>query len=139
MSPKLIILVEDDINLRQSIALILQRAGYLVTTTDCVYTAMDMIQSGTYHMIISDINIPETSDVLLPKILGLYPYMSVVILTDQSVSEIEEEDTLLSAHYLVKPIAPERLLDCVGKILGKKNNSNHNKSSSLLMNRNKLH
>ncbi len=36
MSPKLIILVEDDSNLRQSIALILQRAGYLVTTTESV-------------------------------------------------------------------------------------------------------
>jgi DNA-binding NtrC family response regulator len=125
MSPKLIILVEDDVNLRQSIALILQRAGYLVTATDCIYKAIDIIQSRAYNLIISDINIPETRNVLLPKVLGIYPYLSIVILTDQSISEMEKEDKLLSAHYLVKPIAPERLLDCVGTILGKKSNSNH--------------
>ena len=125
MSPKLIILVEDDVNLRQSIALILQRAGYLVTATDCVFKAMDIIHSGKYHLIISDINMPETKNVLLPKVLAVYPYMSIVVLTDQSISELEKEDKLLSAHYLVKPIAPERLLDCVGTILGK-NNSDHN-------------
>jgi DNA-binding NtrC family response regulator len=131
MSPKLIVLVEDDMNLRQSIALILQRAGYLVTATDCVYKAMDIIHSGKYNLIISDINIPETRNVLLPEVLGIYPYLSIVILTDQSTSEVEKEDQLLSAHYLVKPIAPERLLDCIGTILGKKSNSNHENLNNL--------
>lgn len=131
MSTELIILVEDDANLRQSISLILQRAGYLVTATDCVYKAMDIIQSGKYHLIISDSNLPETRNVLLPKVPGFYPYLSIVILTDQSISEIEKENKRLSAHYLVKPIAPEHLLDCVGTILGKKNNSNRTVSNHL--------
>jgi two-component system response regulator HydG len=118
MSPILIALVEDDVNLRQSIALILQRAGYLVTATDCIYKAMEIIRSGNYQLVIADSNIPETNKVFLPKILGIYPYLSIVILTDQSIAETEKEGKLLSAHYLVKPIAPERLLDCVGTILG---------------------
>jgi DNA-binding NtrC family response regulator len=126
MSPKLIILVEDDLNLRQSIALILLRAGFFVTSTDCVYKALDIIQSGNFHMLIADINIPDTREVLLPKVLGLYPNLSIVILTDQSSSEIEKEGKLLSAHYLVKPIAPERLLDCVGTIMGKYANAHQN-------------
>jgi DNA-binding NtrC family response regulator len=123
MSPKFIILVEDDINLRQSIALILQRAGYLVTATDCVYKAMDFIQSRKYNLLISDTNIPETRNMLLPKVLAIYPYLSIVILTDQALQEIEGDDKLLSVQYLHKPIAPERLLDCVGAILGKVINS----------------
>jgi DNA-binding response OmpR family regulator len=126
MSPKLIVLVEDDLNLRQSIALILQRAGYFVTATDCPYKAIDIIQSGNFHLIIADINMPGTRDALLPKVLGLYPDLSIVVLTDQSSSEIEKEGKLLSAQYLIKPIAPERLLDCVGAIMGKHRNLNHN-------------
>jgi DNA-binding NtrC family response regulator len=126
MSPKLIILVEDDPNLRQSIALILQRAGYFVNATNCIYKAMDIIQSGNFNLAITDVNIPGTRDVFLPKVLGQYPNLSIVVLTDQSSSEIEKEDKHLSAHYLIKPIAPERLLDCVGTILGKSNNSKHN-------------
>ncbi len=124
MSPKLIVLVEDDLNLRQSIALILQRAGYFVTATDCIYKAMNIIEAGNYHLIITDINMPGTRNELLPKVLVNHPNLSIVILTDQSLMENEKEDKLLSAHYLMKPIAPERLLDCVVTIVGKNIKSN---------------
>ncbi len=123
MNPKLIILVENDVNLRQSIALILQRAGYLVTATECVYKALELVPSGKYNLLISDVNIPETTDVLLPKIHTEYPQLPVVILTDQSDAEAAMESKLLSAHYIVKPVAPERLLDSVGSILSQKNNA----------------
>jgi DNA-binding response OmpR family regulator len=124
MRHKLIILVEDDQNLRQSITLILRRAGFFVTATDCVFKAVNIIQSGNFQMIIADINKPETRDVLLSKVLGMSPNLSIVILTDQSSSEIEKEGKELSAHYLIKPIAPERLLDCVGTIMTVNGNAN---------------
>ena len=131
MSPKLIMLLEDDLNLRQSIMLILQRAGYFVTATDCVSKAMDLIQSCNYQLIILDRHIPEAQNVFLPHVLGRYPYLSILILTDKSAPEIEKEEKLLSAHYLVQPIAPERLLDCVGTILGKAGKSTNEKLVSL--------
>jgi len=130
MRPKLIVLVEDDVNLRHSIVLILQRAGYLVNATDCVYKALDLLRSGTYQLVISDINIPETANVLIPKVLDSYPQVSIVILTDQSTHESEKGGKLLSAHYLVKPIAPERLLDSVGLLLGRIHQSNQQGNSS---------
>lgn len=126
MSPKLIVLVEDDANLRQSIALILERAGYLVTATDCATSAFNIIQSGHYHMLITDMNMPDVRKILIPKILGTHPFLSIVILTDQSLSEIDKDYKLRSAHYIVKPIAPERLLDYVQTIMGQNSNSNHN-------------
>lgn len=118
MSPKLIILVENDVNLRQSLALILQRAGYLVTFTGSVERAMELISSGNYHLLISDINLPETKSVILPKIHSNYPSLPVVVLTDQSSAEADRESKLNNAQYLIKPVAPERLLDSVGFILG---------------------
>lgn len=123
MGPKLIILVENDLNLRQSIALILQRAGYQVTATDCVYEALELIGSGDFQLLISDINIPDTRSVLLPKVSKVYPNLPTVILTDQSSAEVEDERRSFSAQYLIKPLAPERLLDSVGSILGHSNNS----------------
>ncbi len=117
MSSILIILVENDSNLRQSISLLLQRAGYFVTATDCVYHAMDILQSGRYQLVITDTNTPETQNVLLPKLLINYPRVSVVVMTDQPLSEAEKEGEEEQAHYLIKPIAPERLLDCVGTII----------------------
>jgi DNA-binding NtrC family response regulator len=126
MSPKLIVLLEDDVNLRQSIALILQRAGYLVTATDCVSKAVNIIQSGTYHMLITDLNMPDVRTILIPKILGTHPFLSIVLLTDQSLTEIEKDYQLRSAHYIIKPVAPERLLDYVETIMSDNGKSNHN-------------
>ena len=131
MSTKLIILVENDSNLRQSIVLILERAGYLVDATDCAYKAMDILQSRNYQLIISDFNMPETKKVLLPKVHEIYPCLSIVILTDQSLSEIDKEDKQLRAQILIKPIAPERLLDCIAEILVQKENISDNKLDNL--------
>ena len=136
MSSNSIVLVEDDLNLRNSIALILQRAGYFVTTTDCVSKAMDIIKAGNYQLVIADINMAETRKILLPNILMMKPRIAIVILTDQSIPEIEKSDKLHRTHYLAKPIAPERLLDCVGTILGKQTASRRNIDSLLLTDRN---
>jgi DNA-binding NtrC family response regulator len=125
MSPKQIILVENDINLRQSIALILKRAGYLVAATDRVDKAMEWLSNRIYHMLISDVNIPETRAILLPGISKNYPHLPVVILTDQSTAEVDGERKLSGAYYLIKPVAPEYLLDSVKSILGNGSNNNH--------------
>ena len=82
-------------------------------------------------MLITDINMPDARNILIPKILGTHPFLSIVILTDQSLSEIDKENKLLSAHYVIKPVAPERLLDYVETIIGKNNNSNHDNLSKL--------
>lgn len=133
-SPQLIILVENDINLRQSIALILQRSGYTVTAIDCVAKALELIHNGNYHLLISDVNIPETLNVLLPKLQGVYPPLPVVILTDQSSVEADFASKQFTVKYLVKPIAPERLLDSVRSILNQKNTSNHFNTTDLHVN-----
>jgi DNA-binding NtrC family response regulator len=122
MSPKFILLVENDANLRQSIVLILQRTGYMVTDTDCAKKALELLCNSNYHLLISDINMEETCSLLLPTTAVNYPHLPVVILTDQSITEDEAEDELFGAHYLLKPVAPERLLDSVRSILNKENN-----------------
>jgi DNA-binding NtrC family response regulator len=123
MSTKLIILVENDVNLRHSIALILQRAGYTVTSTDRVDQALELLLKGQYNMLISDFNIPETREILLPKVPGIKPNLPIMILTDQSSAEVELESIIYGAHYLIKPVAPERLIDSVVSIVGMPNNS----------------
>ncbi len=105
--------------------MVLQRAGYFVTATDCVFHAMDMLQSGRYQLVITDTNIPETQHVLLPKLQMNYPKISVVVMTDQPINVSEKESDKDTAHYLIKPIAPERLLDCVGTIIGTSQESNY--------------
>ena len=124
MGLKHILLVENDMNLCQSILLILERAGYLVTAPDCVYDAMETIQAGGYHMLIADFDEPGTREVILTIVRHKFPALPLVILTELSGVEREWEDTLKNTHYLVKPIAPEDLLECVGDFF------NNNRSAS---------
>ncbi len=119
MGHKLVLLVEDDMNLRQSILLILQRAGLLITATDDVCEALEILRSGKYQLVISDLDVPGAPNVLLPKIQGNHPSLPVLILTDQSIAEIKKEGKSIHAHYLNKPVDPECILDCVDDILGK--------------------
>src|SRR4030042_1176563 len=122
MFSKLIILIEDDINLRFTIALILRRAGYIVTDIACVHKAIEILQSSKYNLVISDINVAETINVLIPEIISTYPSLPMVLLTDESFPKPLEDKKLLSVHYLVKTFDPECLLESVGSILGEKRN-----------------
>jgi DNA-binding response OmpR family regulator len=131
MSPSLIILFEKDTNLRQSIALILQRAGYVVSATGYVEKTLELLNSGNYHLLISDVNAPEIYDRLLSNAIKINPQIPIMILTDQSIAEIEGERGLSGAHYLLKPVAPERLLDFVQTILNRANNSHPSPSQNI--------
>ena len=112
-----ILIIDDEPNLSRSLGLILQRAGYIVKTSHTFDDAIGSIDSDHYRLVILDNNMPAANPVLLPKILKVYPYLPVLILSDTSLFDEEKENLPPSAHYLVKPISPERLLDCVNVLL----------------------
>ena len=130
MSLKSILLVENDVNLRQSIGLVLQRAGYLVTATDCLERVLEILNSRHYQLVIVDSNITEGRTSLLPKLRSASPDLPVIVLTDQSSLEVESEKRLSRAHYLLKPIAPERLLEAVSSNVKSNNHKSLLQSSS---------
>jgi DNA-binding NtrC family response regulator len=136
MSPKLILLVENDVNLSQSIALVLQHAGYLVTTTDCVDKVVELFHSRTYHLLISDSNIPETRTLLLPEAQVAFPHLPVIILTDESNIEVEGDQRLFDAYFLSKPVAPENLLEYVKAVLNRRAPPRRHQHTDLPINRN---
>jgi DNA-binding response OmpR family regulator len=130
MRPKRILLVEDDINLCQSIKLILQRSGYLVTAVDNIPEALKKLQSGHFLLVIADINLPDIYTNLIPQIMETRIELSIMLLTDQSTLEIKEQGMLRSVLYLHKPISPERLLDFVQLAI---ENSSHSSSDRQLI------
>jgi len=115
MKPQSILLVEDDQNLRQSMLLLIDHAGYFVTATDCLSDVMGIIQSGRYKLVIIDLNMPQARSDLLPKIRETHPFISIVLLADQSPTT--NEYRVSSAHYLIKPVAPEFLLDYIETLM----------------------
>lgn len=116
--PKNVLIVDSDLNLRLSLALILKRAGYLVTSVGYACEALERLETGNYDLIILDIVMIDNRLTLLPAILRQYPHISVLVFTakwsPETAAEIEQMG--ISAH-LEKPVTPKSLLKRVDIIL----------------------
>ncbi len=114
-----ILIIDDEPNLRRSLGLILQRAGYVITTASNAAEAMHVLQAGAYDLIFLDIKLPDQNGIdLLPQIRKLYPEMPILILTAHATLDTAIGAVRLGAKdYLLKPIDPETILGRVDAIL----------------------
>lgn len=114
-----ILVVDDEPKLSRSLALILQRAGHVVTTAASAGEAMQLLQAGAYDLVFLDIKLPDQSGIhLLSQIRSLYPEMPVLMLTAHASLESAIEAVRAGARdYLLKPIDPQAILARVDEIL----------------------
>lgn len=114
-----ILIIDDEPNLRRSLGLILQRAGYIVTTASNAAEAIHLLQAGAYDLTFLDIKLPDQNGIqLLPQIRELYPEMPILILTAHATLDTAIGAVRLGARdYLLKPIDPESILSRVTDIL----------------------
>ncbi len=114
-----ILIIDDEANLRRSLALILQKAGYSVTSAASGQEAIQYLQSGAYDLSFLDLKMPDKNGLeLLPELRKLYPDMPVLILTAHATLESAIEAVRRGARdYLIKPIDPQTILIRVEEIL----------------------
>lgn len=114
-----ILIIDDEPNLRRSLGLILQRAGYGITTASDAAEALHLLQAGAYDLTFLDIKLPDQNGIqLLPQIRQLYPEMPVLILTAHATLDTAIGAVRLGARdYLLKPVDPEDILNRVEGIL----------------------
>ena len=114
-----ILVVDDEPNLRRTLAAILQRAGYLVTTASSAADAIQNLASGRYDLVFLDIRMPEVDGMtLLTQIRRLFPEMPVLIMTAHATLETAMQAVRQGARdYLLKPMEPEKILTRVAEIL----------------------
>ncbi len=118
MLSKSILIIDVDRNLRHSIALILQRAGYRVETAGGASEAITYLKTGKYDLVIVEMLVPDDGTILLPRLLHLYPKLAFLVLTAQASPESSMETSHVGDHArLVKPVTPEVLLERVKSIL----------------------
>ncbi len=119
MSSRTILIIDDEINLRRSLALILQESGYLVSTAANAAEALQMLTAGAYDLIFLDLQLPDRNGVeVLPDIRKIYPDTPVLILTAHATLKSAIEAVRHGARdYLLKPIKPEQLLRRTSEIL----------------------
>jgi DNA-binding response OmpR family regulator len=118
-SENTILIIDDESNLRYTLSLILQRAGYQVTTAASPKEARQFFQSGPYDLVFLDLKMPEEDGlVFLPEIRRMFPDMPVMILTAHATLNSAIEAVRLGARdYILKPIDPEEILNRTKEML----------------------
>jgi len=118
--PKAMILViDDEMIVHQSISRILEAEAYQVDGVLRVDEALERLKKTPYDLVLTDLMIPEKSGMEAVKAIARdYPDMGVVMFTGfPTVDSAVESMKLGSLDYLPKPFTPDELLAVVERSL----------------------
>lgn len=121
--PTKILVVDDDLSIRNMLNIVLKGSGYGVTTEASAESALKRLQNEFFDLIISDIKMPGISGIeLLKKIKTLQPEIPVIMITAfASANDAVEAMKLGAEDYITKPFNLDELKLIIEKSLYKKN------------------
>jgi len=123
MSQPMILVVEDDIDLRDALSDTLQMAGFSVCVAQDGRMALDMIESKEPVLVVTDIQMPRMDGhALLKHIKKRWPELPVMIMT--AYGSIEKAVQAMrdgAVDYMTKPFEAEVLVNMVGQYINTNN------------------
>ena len=117
-----ILIVDDEASLRQTLARILQRADYEVTTTASGAEAFTLLSQHSFDLVYLDIRMPDISGLeVLKTIHTKYPELPVILFTAQpDLNSAVEAVRSGAIDYLLKPLKPQTIIERTQSILANK-------------------
>ena len=114
-----ILIIDDEASLRQTLARILQRAGYEVTTAANGQEGLDLVSEHPFDLVYLDIRMPDMNGLdLLKAIHAKLPDLPVILFTAQpDLNSAVEAVRSGAADYLLKPLKPQAVIDRTKSIL----------------------
>lgn len=128
--PARILIVDDEINIREALAELLEDDGYRVSATASTEEALESLRENQFDVVISDLRLDDGSGLdLLRWIRGSCPATEVIILTAYGTVEGAVEAMKLGAYdYVSKPVDRKRLTLLIEKALEKQRLSLENRN-----------
>lgn len=118
---KSILIVDDSMSLRATLAIALRSGGYEVTEAVDGKDALGKLDGRKYNLIISDVNMPNMdglSFVKAAKQLPNYKFTPILMLTTEGDEAKKQEGKAAGVKaWIVKPFQPPTLLDAVSKLI----------------------
>ena len=121
--PVKILIVDDEVNLLQSLSDVLKRKGYSVATAQNGLEALGRLKERYFNIAIIDLKMPKMGGMeLLEIIKERYPQTLVVILTGYGTIKNAVEAMKKGAYnYLIKPFSPDEIILIANKIMEEEN------------------
>ncbi|MCI0471055.1 MAG: sigma-54 dependent transcriptional regulator [Candidatus Aminicenantes bacterium] len=122
-NPIKILVIDDDVSIRNMLSIVLKKSGYEVTAADSSESALKRLKTESFDLIISDIKMPGISGIeLLKKTKTLHPEVPVIMITAfASANDAVEAMKLGAEDYITKPFNLDELKLIIDKSLYKKN------------------
>ena len=100
-----ILVVDDELSMREFLSILLEREGYQVDVADSAQDALRMIETSLFDLVISDVQMPGLTGIeLLSKIKAVSADTVVLMITAFSTAEQAVEAMKLGAYdYIPKP------------------------------------
>lgn len=117
-----VLLVEDDKALRRYLEVTLQRAGYEVLPAADGLEAMKFALSASVDLVITDEVMPNLSGHELCRFLRNSPNLShipIILLSGLERMDASSDSGLADA-FLAKPVAADKLTQCVAGLISRK-------------------
>jgi CheY-like chemotaxis protein len=118
-----VLLAEDDRALRRLLEVVLERAGYRVLSASDGLEAMKLVLSAAIDVVVTDAMMPNLSGHEFCRFLRNSPTLSQLPII--LLSALERKDTNPSAEqadaFLTKPVSGEELIECIERLLAKRN------------------
>jgi two-component system response regulator HydG len=110
-----ILALDDDPVTNELTSVFLKKNGYQVTTTTSPSNGLEMLKKNYYHLVITDMKMPEISGLdILRHIKENYKDMEVVVLTAHGTIENAVQAVKQGAlDYIIKPFTEEDLLKVI--------------------------
>lgn len=116
-----ILIVDDEASLRHTLARILQRAAFEVTTAASGQEGLSLLGQHSFDLVYLDIRLPDSSGLeVLKRIQTALPELPVVLFTAQpDLNSALEALRQGAADYLLKPLQPDDLVERAQTILAR--------------------
>jgi len=112
-----ILIVEDNSRLAESMATLLNEAGYDTSLVKNSGQGIGKALTERPDLILTDLNLPDMTAIEAITILKKIPFTSgipIVVLTAQTARQLKTKALQAgAAEYLLKPIAPRNLLNVI--------------------------
>lgn len=119
---KRILVVDDSAVIRQVEQMVLGKAGYEVETAEGGTQAIAKLDSTSFQLVLTDLNMPDLDGVSLIKQVragSKHRLTPIVMVTTESKDTKKQEGKLAGATaWVCKPFSAEQLLTVVKRVIG---------------------
>lgn len=117
-----ILIIDDEPALRQTLAAILKRSGYLPVMAGTIQEGLEKLREDSFSLLFLDIKLPDGLGIdMLPEIHRISPELPVIILTAHATLDAAMQAVRGGAQdFLLKPIDPSAILERVSQVLAER-------------------